>query len=134
MFALQYVFMPRINRALDCFTTQWNHHPIRTEGNKSPLQLWIAGFYQFAESEYRAVRDVLDLDTVNINEYGIDDNGPIPPLQTNNHVVVPQSTAFLNSHIEPLFDDENYGIGLYRRTVNLVEEFQQDLNQNAYTE
>jgi hypothetical protein len=84
----------------------------------------------------------LDLDTVNINEYGIDDNGPIPPLQTNNHVVVPRSLvelsddgeAFLNNHIEPLFDDENYGIGLYRRTVNLVEEFQQDLNQNAYTE
>ena len=38
------------------------------------------------------------------------------------------------NHIEPLFDDENYGIGLYRRTVNLVEEFQQDLNQNVYTE
>ena len=136
MFALQYVFMPRINRALDYFTTQWNHHPIRTEGNKSPLQLWIAGFYQFAESDYTAVRDVLDLGTVDFNEYGIDDNGPIPPLQTNNHVVLPRSLVelsedeetFLDSQVQPLFDDENYGIGLYRRTVSLVQEFQQDLN------
>ena len=128
MFALQYVFMPRINRALDFFTTQWNNHPIRTEGNKSPLQLWTAGFYYLAESDHQAVQDVLDSESVNFNEYGIDDDGPTPPLQTNNHVVVPRSLvelsddeeAFLNNHIQPLFGDENYGISLYQRTVNVV--------------
>ena len=136
MFALQYVFMPRVNRALDCFIAQWNHHPIRTEGNESPLQLWTAGFYKFAESDYRAVRDVLDFETVNFNEYGVDDDGPTPQLQTNNHVVVPRSLvelseeeeAFLHSHIDPLNEDENFGITLYRRSVNIVEEFQQEID------
>ena len=78
----------------------------------------------------------MDLGTVDFNEYGIDDNGPILPLQTNNHVVVPRSLVelsedeetFLDSQVQPLFDDENYGIGLCRRTVSLVQEFQQDLN------
>lgn len=83
----------------------------------------------------------MDSETGNFNEYGIDDNGPTPPVQTNNHVVVPRSLvelsddeeAFLHSHIEPLFDDGDYGISLYRRTVNLVAEFQQDLDhQDAY--
>ena len=91
---------------------------------------------QFAESDHRAVRDILDLDIVDLNEYGIDDNGPTPPLQTNNHVVVPRSLVelsedqetFLDSRVQPLADDENYGIGLYRRTVILVEEFQQELD------
>ena len=57
-------------------------------------------------------------------------------LQTNNHVVVPRSLVelsegqetFLDSQVQPLADDENYGIGLYRRTVILVEEFQQELD------
>lgn len=39
MFALQYVFMPRNNKALVSFTAQWNNHPLRTEGNRSPLQV-----------------------------------------------------------------------------------------------
>lgn len=139
MFALQYVFLPRVNRALDHFITQWNNHPLRTEGNKSPLQLWTAGFYQFAESDYQAVRDVLDSEAVSFNEYGIDDNGPVPQVQTNNHVVVPRSLVelsedeetFLSSHIDPLLDDENYGINFFRRTVSLVQEFQEDVDSDV---
>ena len=81
-FALQYVFLPRINRALDIFTMKWNNHPMRTEGNRSPLQIWTAGFYEFAESTYQAVTDVLDAQPVDFNEYGVDDDGPTPDVQT----------------------------------------------------
>lgn len=40
MFALQWVFLPRIQMHLDFFVQGWNHHGIRTARNQSPIQLW----------------------------------------------------------------------------------------------
>lgn len=128
--ALQLIYMPRINRALDYFSSQWNSHPISTEGNRSPLQVWTAGFYQFAESNYQTVRDVLDTETTDINFYGIDDNSPAPQIETSNHIVIPRSTIDLSeeqlymlvNEIRPLDEDNNYGINFYQRIVMLIDE------------
>ena len=73
---------------------------MRTEGNRSPLQIWTAGFYEFAESTYQAVRDVLDVQQVDFNEYGVDDDGPTPDVQTNN-VIVPRSLISLSPNKTP---------------------------------
>ena len=43
MWALQFVYLPRTNRALQIFKDGWNAHPISTEHNRSPNQLWILG-------------------------------------------------------------------------------------------
>ena len=44
MFCLNYVhFFKRIDLALKTFKDAWNHHPLSTEGNLSPHQLWIQG-------------------------------------------------------------------------------------------
>ena len=40
LFALHYVFIPRINNHLHQFKEAWNRHPLRTEQGLSPLQLW----------------------------------------------------------------------------------------------
>ena len=40
LFALHYVFIPRINIQLLQFMEAWNHHP---EHGLSPLQLWHRG-------------------------------------------------------------------------------------------
>ena len=42
-FCLHYVFLPRINHSLSVFKDAWNCHPLSTERNLSPLQLWMAG-------------------------------------------------------------------------------------------
>ena len=60
--------------------------------------------------------------------YGVDDNGPLPELQTNNHVVVPRSTIQLTEEqmialllaINPLEDDHNYGIETCNHTVQTI--------------
>ena len=39
MFALQYIYLPRINLALRQFSEAWNNHALSTEGNMSPIQL-----------------------------------------------------------------------------------------------
>ena len=45
IFALHYVFLPRINNALNHFAEAWNCHPLSSERNMSPVQLWISGLH-----------------------------------------------------------------------------------------
>lgn len=44
--ALHFVFLPMIQRHLDTFREAWCSHPIRTEHNRTPHQLWILGMRQ----------------------------------------------------------------------------------------
>ncbi|KAF3837788.1 hypothetical protein F7725_009556, partial [Dissostichus mawsoni] len=43
IFCCHYVFLPRIQANLDVFTEAWANHPIRTEQNMTPNQLWQVG-------------------------------------------------------------------------------------------
>ena len=43
LFSLHYVFTPRINQHLTTFMEGWDCHPLSSEKNKSPNQLWIEG-------------------------------------------------------------------------------------------
>ena len=47
MYALHFVFLPKLQKQLDMFRQGWCHHRLRTEGNKTPNQLWIMGFSEF---------------------------------------------------------------------------------------
>lgn len=43
LWALQYVYLPRLNRDLKLFADQWNQHGLRTARHQSPLQLFVTG-------------------------------------------------------------------------------------------
>lgn len=43
VYALHFVFLPKIQQQLDNFRKGWCQHRLRTEGNKSPHQLWVLG-------------------------------------------------------------------------------------------
>ncbi|KAI9517035.1 hypothetical protein NQZ68_020849 [Dissostichus eleginoides] len=43
MWALHYVYLPRINHDLQGFLDQWNNHGLRTERHQSPIQLFVQG-------------------------------------------------------------------------------------------
>ena len=45
MFSLHYIYLTRINKVLQQFSDAWNNHPLSTEQNLSPVQLWISGLY-----------------------------------------------------------------------------------------
>ena len=42
MWALHFVYLPRINIDLSLFMHQWNRHGLRSEGHMTPLQLFVA--------------------------------------------------------------------------------------------
>ena len=46
LWCLHYVFLPIINKHLTNWKNAWVYHPMRTERNKSPMQLWIRGLQE----------------------------------------------------------------------------------------
>ena len=60
LFCLHYVFIPRINAHLDTWKVAWIKHPMRSEHNLSPEQLWTAGLNSMAGSSSRIASEVFE--------------------------------------------------------------------------
>ena len=60
LFALHYVFLPRIQRNLDLFREGHTRGPLSTEHNASPEQLWIRGMLSVANSDRRTAQEFGD--------------------------------------------------------------------------
>lgn len=130
LFCLHFVFLPRINRHLDLFQEGYDNHPLRTESNMTPVQLWVYGLNHLHNT---STPDALGQSS--INAYGIDFEGPLPSARYNGEtwrevaVEVPQILRplseeqfdHLSSVINPLTTSSCYGIDLYIRTVQIVE-------------
>ena len=50
LFCLHFVYVPRINRHLEFWRQAWIKHPMRSEHNFTPEQLWTAGLQNIAYS------------------------------------------------------------------------------------
>ena len=64
LFCLHYVFIPKINRSLNLFLEAWNNHPLSTESNRTPVQLYT--LYSIGNPLFS------DDDNVDSNSYGVD--------------------------------------------------------------
>lgn len=121
LFALHAVFLPRINIMLNQFIETWNNHPLRTERNRTPLQVWTESFYDDSV--------VLPSTDNELNCFGIDHNGPIPAVQTNNDVQVPEVDFdvsdtiqnYLDVEVNPNRNDGNFGIDLFLQLLRFLE-------------
>ena len=63
LWALHFVFLPKIQSQLNAFSEAWCNHPIRTAHNRTPNQLWILGMCQACEEDPTngAVQGVADI-------------------------------------------------------------------------
>ena len=43
LFCVHLVFLPKLKMDLESFVEGWNNHPVRTENNRTPEQLWWLG-------------------------------------------------------------------------------------------
>ena len=128
LFALHYVYLPRINRSLDCFRSSWNHHSIRTEHNSTPSQLFTTGALRLRHMGLVA----LDFFDVISDNYGIDTSDAliVNDDDDNDRIETPDTTiqltddqlADLRSTINPLSDSDNYGIELYVQAVDMIQQ------------
>nr|CAG8546404.1 9551_t:CDS:2 [Entrophospora candida] len=122
MFCLHYVFLPRINRSLEIFVDSWNNHSIRTEHNSTPHQLFIKGMI---ENGFRGMENL----DINVNEYGVDWEGPVPTenieqvvCEDPHKVLTDEHLLELKNRLNPLEDDECYGINVYNKCLRIVME------------
>jgi hypothetical protein len=123
IYSLHYVYLPRINRSIKEFSEGWNHHGVRTEGNKTPNQLFTEGLLQLRYSGHTALDFFDDVDDL----YGFEEEG----ISTNddeeganfepcNFMLSFEHYQQLTQLVNPLQESENYGIELYEETVDFV--------------
>ena len=123
--ALHFIFIPRINRSLTEFQSQWNHHPLRTMNNECPFGLWQTG-------QHPQLSTVLPMPHEMLMNYGIDYEGPVVAAhEMENQVIVPGFSIqlgddllhFLHTTFEPLSDDGNHGINMYLAVVEHIKQY-----------
>ena len=95
------------------FILHHNNHPLRTEHNATPLQLFLAS------------PSVTDVDLmINPNTYGVEEDGPAPvtaDINSDGIVVEPPHFTFDNSELpNPLLDDNSYGVSLYQNVLSIL--------------
>ena len=123
LWALHYIFIPRINLCLKEFVNGWNNHPIRTAGHKSPQQLFTAGSLLLQNSQIAALDFFHHVD----DTYGMDPNGPLP-VSADSGVSIPVSQLrfsgediqALQEHVDPHGVSENYDIDLYETALDFI--------------
>lgn len=58
--ALHVVFLPLINIRMLEFRSAWNNHRLRTEANRTPIQLWLTGMLQNINSSHAATVEIFE--------------------------------------------------------------------------
>ena len=115
LFALHYVFLPRINSSLTTFASAWNNHPLSTENNLTPLQIYTA---------YSQGSQLFDED-IDPALYGYDPDEQHTSADEEDSVVVPptniplsqSSLDQLSTAINPMQDYNDFGKQLYLDTI-----------------
>ena len=125
LYALHYVYLPRIRRALDIFREGWNHHSIRTESNLTPHQLYVQGTLSMHSSGLSALDFLDEVDDM----YGVDDVDDVEAsVRGPETVTVPESILTVSDavlqelaqRVNPLSASDNYGIDIYQEAVDML--------------
>lgn len=61
LWCLHHVFIPVINSHLTNWKNSWVHHPLRTERNTTPMQLWITGLQRLWGTGSTVGREVFEV-------------------------------------------------------------------------
>ena len=118
LFALHFVFLPRINSQLMQFVRAWNRHPLRTEGGLSPLQLWSRGLLSSSLEWQNEICSGLTLNDENL--YGIE-TGESRDVFEDQRVTISmfdiglndQQLALLKESFNPLQSSNENGVDIY---------------------
>ena len=123
LFALSFVYLPRINRSLVEFSQQINYHGLSSVvGRKSPLALWH-------ESLVLSNGDVLvdDPDLYGIDyEYAADDivdDTNVVRVPDSSYHISDSASAWISQNVNPLADDDNHGINCFTDLVATLESY-----------
>lgn len=129
LYVLHFVYLPRINNALASFKSAWNQHPIRTEHNWTPVQIWTNGMLDVRNhSMCGMIPDSSIAEPDNLEWYGFDPNAPRPDDDGLSTVELDDVEleneedifAILSNSFNPLAYSNSFGIDLYMQGLSLL--------------
>lgn len=117
MFALHYIYVPRIQWAAREFRNQWKNHALSAERYRTPLQLWLTGVIRHLSQDITGVNGVF----APLKSQDTTYHETPPEVQFNSVVEVPDNDIHVNDTtmeqirhtVDPLEDDGNCGINLF---------------------
>jgi hypothetical protein len=84
LWCLHLVLLPIINKHIVCWQNGWIHHPIRTERNKTPMQLWIQGLNAISATGSTIANEVFQVRiTFKLNYCSIISSSQVLPIGSN---------------------------------------------------
>lgn len=123
LFCCHYIFIPRLQMSLDVFRDAWDNHPIRTEQNMSPNQLWQIGDMQCPIQEPELLPNELQMPEIDWESSGFlntSDSGVQVPIFQN--PLTEQEFDQLKQMVDPLAPSDVFGSDLYLATLDYVEQ------------
>lgn len=118
MQVLHFVFLPRMQLSLERLTETLKRRPLRTENNRSPLQLWVSGQHLDPECDMQNEADMCS--------YGIDYSGP-PSVTSDVCVEIPNTEQLSDLHIFQLnniLDQESdcFGVDKFQQALQVLQQ------------
>ncbi|XP_039512620.1 uncharacterized protein LOC120468047 [Pimephales promelas] len=116
LFCVQYVFIPRLRSDLQHFIDSWNNHPISTEANLTPQQMWTIGMLQapVPEPNYAELQLIEHQGEV----YEDTDHGVVVPDTPS--PLSAENLALLQHEVNPNSDSLSFGRDIYLRALHFV--------------
>ncbi|CAM4570665.1 unnamed protein product [Leuciscus chuanchicus] len=112
LFCCHYVFIPRLQAQLDGFRDGWDNHPLSTERNLTPNQLWHMGL-QYNSEEYND--EDLQIPLVDWESSGLipcDPNCGVHVPESDCHLR-PDDLAGLSAAVDPMGPSTCMGVDKY---------------------
>ncbi|XP_034536185.1 uncharacterized protein LOC117810447 [Notolabrus celidotus] len=122
LFSCHYVFVPRLQASLDTFCSGWDNHPIRTEMNLTPNQLWEMGNIQHPVAEPES-GEGLYLPHLDWEDSGLlDDQHHGVTVPETDDILSTEQMAALRTAIDPLGESQLQGSDIYLATIQYVQQ------------
>ncbi|XP_055029219.2 uncharacterized protein [Misgurnus anguillicaudatus] len=131
MFCVHDIFIPRLNDDLTKFSDGWDNHPLRTEQNLTPNQLWVMGHIQHSTTEPEHLEQPAEDNTIDWENVGI-------PHRSHYGIEVPEiSSPFspeemeqLQTTINPKGPSQCFGRDIYLNMVQYIQIILANSNNN----
>ena len=125
MWALHYVFLPRLNSELQIFVDQWNNHGLRTAQHRTPLQLFVGRALELSNANLTAMGHLFGDDNQTVQPQHdadldrIEGQVQIPIFPTP---ISEEALRDLEQSINPLSYSEEMGMDLYLRVLGFLSD------------
>ena len=122
LFALQFVFIPRINSQLTQFVNAWNRHPLCSENALTPLQLWNRGLLSASPLWQNEIAQGLTVS----DDYGVEsytqatvcfDQVTVPDIELD---MSDRELEYLRDHYNPLQRSDCNGVDIYIQVKDYI--------------